>query len=174
MAQGKPFIWHFFQARPGGGASPAGDGWPGAGEWQAAGGIKFGSLEVTEVRFPLFFRRHEFRPDSGGAGKYRGGPGGIVEMVVETAEPAIANTAGDGVRHGACGILGGEDGLPHRYTLYSEGRPPRPIKTKETGITIRPGDVLILESGGGGGWGNPADRDPAAIAADHENGFVTE
>ena len=161
---GKPFIWHFFQARPGGGASPAGDGWPGAGEWQAAGGIKFGSLEVTEVRFPLFFRRHEFRPDSGGVGKYRGGPGGIVEMVVETAEPAIANTAGDGVRHGACGILGGADGLPHRYTLYSEGEPPRPIKTKETGLEIRPGDVLILESGGGGGWGNPADRDPAAIA----------
>ncbi len=49
MPGGKPFIWHFFQARPGGGASPAGDGWPGAGEWQAAGGIKFGSLEVTEV-----------------------------------------------------------------------------------------------------------------------------
>src|SRR5205814_8158793 len=69
---GKPFIWHFFQARPGGGASPAGDGWPGAGEWQAAGGIKFGSLEVTEVRFPLFFRRHDFRPDSGGEGKFRG------------------------------------------------------------------------------------------------------
>ena len=169
---GKPFIWHFFQARPGGGASPAGDGWPGAGEWQAAGGIKFGSLEVTELRFPLFFRRHEFRPDSGGAGKYRGGPGGVVEMVVETEEPAIGNTAGDGVRHGACGILGGTDGLPHRYTLYSDGEPPRPIKTKETGITIRPGDVLILESGGGGGWGNPADRNPEAIAADRENGFV--
>jgi N-methylhydantoinase B len=173
IPDGKPFIWHFFQARPGGGASPAGDGWPGAGEWQAAGGIKFGSLEVTEVRFPLFFRRHEFRPDSGGAGKYRGGPGGIVEMVVETAEPAIANTAGDGVRHGACGILGGADGLPHRYTLYSDGRPPRPIKTKETGLKIRPGDVLILESGGGGGWGNPVDRDPEASTADRENGFVT-
>jgi N-methylhydantoinase B len=174
LPQGKPFIWHFFQARPGGGASPAGDGWPGAGEWQAAGGIKFGSLEVTEVRFPLFFRRHEFRPDSGGAGKYRGGPGGVVEMVVETAEPAVGNTAGDGVRHGACGILGGEDGLPHRYTLYSQGQPPRPIKTKETGISIRPGDVLILESGGGGGWGDPADRNPAAIAADLKNGFVTK
>ena len=170
---GKPFIWHFFQARPGGGASPAGDGWPGAGEWQAAGGIKFGSLEVTEVRFPLFFRRHEFRPDSGGAGKYRGGPGGIVEMVVETAEPAIGNTAGDGVRHGACGILGGADGLPHRYTLYSEGGPPRPIRTKETGLEIRPGDVLVLESGGGGGWGDPAERDPTAIAEDLANGFVT-
>ena len=96
-----------FQARPGGGASPAGDGWPAAGEWQAAGGIKFGSLEVAEVRFPLFFRRHEFRPDSGGDGRYRGGPGAELEMVVEVAEPAVANTAGDGVRHGACGILGG-------------------------------------------------------------------
>jgi N-methylhydantoinase B len=169
---GKPFIWHFFQARPGGGASPAGDGWPGAGEWQAAGGIKFGSLEVTEVRFPLFFRRHEFRSDSGGAGKYRGGTGGVVEMVVETAEPAVGNTAGDGVRYGACGILGGKDGVPHRYTLYSNGQPPRPIKTKEVGIEIRPGDMLLLESGGGGGWGDPARRNPHAAARDVENGFL--
>ena len=170
---GKPFIWHFFQARPGGGASVAGDGWPGAGEWQAAGGIKFGSLEVTEVRFPLFFRRHEFRPDSGGKGKYRGGPGGVVEMVVEIAEPAVGNTAGDGVRHGACGILGGIDGVPHRYTLFSEGQPPRPIRTKEVGIEIDPGDVLVLESGGGGGWGDPASRNPDATAHDIENGFIT-
>ena len=129
---------------------------------------------MTEVRFPLFFRRHEFRPDSGGAGKYRGGPGGVVEMVVETAEPAVGNTAGDGVRYGACGILGGTDGVPHRYTLYSEGRPPRAIKTKEVGLEIRPADVLVLELGGGGGWGDPALRDPDAVASDVENGFVTE
>ncbi|MGC1887050.1 MAG: DUF559 domain-containing protein, partial [Stellaceae bacterium] len=147
---------------------------PGAGEWQAAGGIKFGSLEVTEVRFPLFFRRHEFRPDSGGEGKFRGGPGGIVEMVVETAEPAVANTAGDGVRHGACGILGGTDGLPHRYMLYSDDEPPRAIRTKEVGLVIHPNDALVLESGGGGGWGNPVDRDPGAIACDLENGFVSD
>jgi N-methylhydantoinase B len=174
IPSGKPFIWHFFQARPGGGASSAGDGWPGAGEWQAAGGIKFGSLEVTEVRFPLFFRRHEFRPDSGGAGKYRGGPGGVVEMVVETAEPAVGNTAGDGVRYGACGILGGADGVPHRYTLYSEGQPPRAIKTKEVGLVVHPGDVLLLESGGGGGWSDPALRNSDATARDIENAFVTE
>jgi N-methylhydantoinase B len=170
----RPFIWHFFQARPGGGASVAGDGWPGAGEWQAAGGIKFGSLEVTEVRFPLFFRRHEFRPDSGGDGQYRGGPGGIVEMVVETAETALANTAGDGVLHGACGILGGEDGAPHRYTLYSEGAEPRAIRTKETGLVIRPGDLLLLESGGGGGWGDPAARGETDRARDVESGFVSK
>ncbi|MGH6921147.1 MAG: hydantoinase B/oxoprolinase family protein, partial [Geminicoccaceae bacterium] len=153
---GRAFIWHMFQARPGGGASPAGDGWPGAGEWQAAGGIKFGSLEVAEARFPLFFRRHEFRPDSGGAGRFRGGPGAELEMAVEVAEPVVANTAGDGVRHGACGMLGGEDGSPHRYVLKSTGRPDRPLKTKEVGIPIRPGDVLDVRSGGGGGYGPPA------------------
>jgi N-methylhydantoinase B len=168
----KPFIWHFFQARPGGGASSAGDGWPGGGEWQAAGGIKFGSLEVTEVRFPLFFRRHEFRPGSGGAGEFRGGPGGVAELVVETAEPAVGNTAGDGVRHGACGILGGADGLPHRYTLHSGNAEPRAIRTKEVGLVIRPGDRLVLESGGGGGWGDPHKRDPAAAARDIESGFA--
>ncbi len=169
----KPFIWHLFQARPGGGASPAGDGWPGGGEWQAAGGIKFGSIEVTEVRFPLFFRRHEFRPDSGGDGEYRGGPGCSLELAVEIAEPALGNTAGDGVKYGACGILGGADGLPHHYVLHSEGRPPREIKTKEVGITIRPGDVFMVESGGGGGWGDPRKRDTAARAHDIESGFVT-
>ena len=171
---GRPFIWHFFQARPGGGASSAGDGWPGAGEWQAAGGIKFGSLEVTEVRFPLFFKRHEFRPDSGGDGHYRGGPGGIVEMVVETKEPALANTAGDGVVYGACGILGGADGAPHRYLLYSEGREPRAIRTKETGLVLAPGDRLVLESGGGGGWGDPAARSDEVCEGDVLWGFTTE
>jgi N-methylhydantoinase B len=171
---GKGFIWHLFQARPGGGASIAGDGWPAAGEWQAAGGIKFGSLEVAEVRFPLFFRRHEFRPDSGGDGRFRGGPGAELEMAVEVAEPAIANTAGDGVRHGACGMLGGADGFPHRYVLKSAGRPDRPLKTKEAGIVIRPGDVLDVCSGGGGGYGEPRERSAEARARDLRQGFVTE
>ena len=169
---GRPFIWHMFHARPGGGASPAGDGWSGAGEWQAAGGIKFGSIEVTEVRFPLFFRRHEFRPDSGGDGQYRGGVGSELELGIEIKQPALGNTAGDGVRHGACGLLGGEDGLPHRYVLRSPGRPARVLKTKEVGILIRPGDALDVKSGGGGGWGKPRLRTAEARALDRENGFV--
>jgi N-methylhydantoinase B len=169
---GRPFIWHMFHARPGGGASSAGDGWPSAGEWQAAGGIKFGSVEVTEVRFPLFFRRHELRPDSGGDGQYRGGVGGVLELVAEIREPARANTAGDGVRHGACGMAGGRDGLPHRYRLLS-GRRVRVLKTKEVGVPVRPGDRFLIESGGGGGWGDPRRRAPEARARDVTNGYVT-
>jgi N-methylhydantoinase B len=97
----------------------------------------------------------------------------VLELVVETTEPAIGNTAGDGIRYGACGILGGEDGAPHHYVLHSEGRPPRDVKTKETGVTIRPNDVFMIESGGGGGWGDPARRSRAARAHERATGFVT-
>ena len=69
-------------------------------------------------------------------------------------------------------MLGGKDGLPHRYVLYSDGRQPRVLKTKEVGIAIRPGDVFKIELGGGGGWGDPAKRDPAARERDMTNGFV--
>ena len=72
---GKNFIWHMFQARPGGGASSGGDGYSSIGEWHSVGGLKFGSIEVAEVRFPLYFRQHEFRPGSGGDGQFRGGLG---------------------------------------------------------------------------------------------------
>ncbi|MBI4220767.1 MAG: hydantoinase B/oxoprolinase family protein [Chloroflexi bacterium] len=169
---GRQFIWHMFHARPGGGASVAGDGWEGAGEGQAAGGIKFGSIEVAEARFPLFFEHHEFRPDSAGAGRYRGGVGAVLRLYVQTSEPASANTAGDGVRHGAYGILGGKDGLPHRYRLVSNGSE-RYLKTKETGILVSPGDVFVIESGGGGGWGPAGKRSREAIASDIKNGYVT-
>ncbi len=169
----KPFIWHLFQARPGGGASSAGDGWPGAGEWNAAGGIKFGSIEVHEVRFPLFFKRHEFRADSGGDGRFRGGPGVELEMSIETAEAALGNTAGDGVRHGACGLLGGYDGQPHTYWVRSKDGADRLLKTKETGVLLNPGDVLHALSGGGGGWGSPADRSADERRRDVELGFVS-
>ena len=169
----KPFIWHLFHARPGGGASAAGDGWPTAGEGQAAGGLKFGSIEVTEVRFPLFLTRHEFRPDSGGDGAFRGGVGSVLEMRMDTTEPAVANTAGDGTRHAPYGLFGGRDGRPHRYRLVSRKRV-RVLKTKEVGIPVRPGDVFMIESSGGGGYGDPKLREPAARAADLKNGFVTE
>jgi N-methylhydantoinase B len=169
---GRKFVWHLFHARPGGGGHATGDGWSGAGEWHSAGGLKFGSVEMAEARFPLFFRRHEFLAGSAGDGQYRGGLGGELELVVETAGPARANTAGDGARHGAAGMLGGADGAPHRYTLIPAQGTPRDLRTKETGVQLAPGDVLHVRSGGGGGWGDPVRRDPAARATDAAEGLV--
>ena len=164
--RGRPFVWHMFHARPGGGASPAGDGWPCGGEWQAAGGIKFGSVEMAEARFPLFFEQHQFRPGSGGDGLYRGGLAGQVSIRIESDGPARANTAGEGVRHGQAGLAGGHDGLPHDYVLHRTDGTERALRTKETGIALAPGDVIHARAGGGGGWGDPARRPPAARARD--------
>ena len=165
----KPFIWHMFHARPGGGASPAGDGWSGAGEWHSVGGIKFGSIEVTEARFPLLFERHEFRQGSGGDGKHRGGLGTLMHLRVEV--PALAHTAGEGVRHGSAGILGGEDGKPHDYTLVSHGAN-RKLRTNEFGIAIDAGALLDVRSAGGGGWGSPAERSEQARKRDVDDQLV--
>jgi N-methylhydantoinase B len=168
----RPFIWHMFHARPGGGASPGGDGWHGVGEWQAAGGLKFGSVEVAEVRFPLYFRRHEFRPDSGGDGRFAGGVGADLELQVETVTPCRANTAGDGARHGACGLLGGRDGAPHRYLMRAPGHRPMPLRTKQEGVEVPAGSIFEVHSGGGGGWGDPALRAAEARARDRRDGYV--
>lgn len=86
----------------------------------------------------------------------------------------MGNTAGDGVKYAACGMHGGLDGLPHAYTLRSRGRAKRVLKTKEAGIELRPGDVLHVLSGGGGGWGEPRERTAEARERDLLNGFVTD
>ena len=168
----RPFIWHMFHARPGGGASSAGDGWHNSGEWHSAGGLKFGSVEVAETRFPLYFRRHEFRPDSGGDGQFAGGAGCDLEMVLETDAPAVANVAGDGARHGARGMLGGEDGAPHSYFMRPPGADAIALASKIEGQPVPPGTVFEVHSGGGGGWGPPDQRDPVARQRDIENGLV--
>ncbi len=154
---GRRFIWHMFQARPGGGGSSAGVGWSTIGEWHSAGGIKFGSIEVAETRFPLLFETHEFRPGSEGAGRHRGGFGATMRLRVETDGPAVANTAGEGVVHGARGMLGGADGAPHDYRLLAPGAAERALRSKEVGIVVPAGSVLDIRSGGGGGWGTAED-----------------
>ena len=168
----RSFVWHLFHARPGGGGSSRGDGWSTAGEWHSAGGLKFGSVEMAEARFPLYFEKHEFRPGSAGDGTYRGGLGGELVLRLETDGPAVANTAGDGVRYGAAGMLGGKDAAPHHYTLNRADGTSRDLKTKEVGIPLAPGDVLHVRAGGGGGWGPPEKRDPAARARDAEEGLL--
>ena len=171
---GRGFIWHLFHARPGAGGSSGGDGWHNSGEWHSAGGLKFGSVELAEARFPLHFKKHEFRPDSAGDGEYRGGNGVALELVVETAAPALANTAGDGIRHGSRGMVGGQDSKPHHYALHRADGTVRELKTKEILIPVAPGDTFVIHSAGGGGWGDPAKRSVAARARDLENGITSK
>ena len=90
----------------------------------------------------------------------------------ETEKVAKGNTAGDGARHGPCGMLGGGDGKPHHYRLLSEGREPRVLRTKEVGIELHPGDCLEIRSSGGGCWGPPAKRSAEARERDRLHGLT--
>jgi N-methylhydantoinase B len=103
---GRQFIWHFFHARGGGGASQGFDGWPNVGEVNVAGGIRSPSVEVTEERFPFFIEHYELRPDSGGDGTWRGGLGATFSMLYEGDKPARLNTAGDGTVNPPFGLFG--------------------------------------------------------------------
>ena len=170
---GRRFIWHFFLARGGGGASQGVDGWSNVGEVNVAGGIRSPSIEVTEERFPFFIERHELRPDSGGVGAWRGGLGAVCDLVYEGEGPALLNTAGDGVVVPPFGLFGATDGLPHHYKIVSNGSE-RILGSKEVGVVVNPGDHIICLSSGGGGYGQPEDRDKDASKRDLKNGYVTK
>ena len=170
---GRQFIWHFFLARGGGGASEGFDGWSNVGEINVAGGIRSPSIEVTEERFPLFVMRHELRPDSGGVGQWRGGLGAVCDLIYEGEGPALLNTAGDGIVVPPFGLFGGDDGLPHHYKIVSGGAD-RVLGSKEVGVVVNPGDHIFCLSSGGGGYGSPGERDKGAVTWDLKNGYVTE
>ena len=169
---GRQFIWHFFLARGGGGASEGFDGWSNVGEINVAGGIRSPSIEVTEERFPLFIERHELRPDSGGVGAWRGGLGAVCDLVYEGKGPALLNTAGDGIVVPPFGLFGATDGLPHHYKIVNNGTE-RVLGSKEVGVVVNPGDHIICLSSGGGGYGSAEARDKDAAARDLKNGYVT-
>ena len=170
---GNGFIWHLFHARPGAGGSSGGDGWHNSGEWHSAGGLKFGSVELAEARFPLHFAKHEFRQDSAGDGQFRGGAGVELELVVETKQPALANTAGDGIKYGSRGMVGGRDSKPHSYALHKTNGSKRILKTKEISVDVDPGDKFVIHSAGGGGWGDPKKRTKEARELDSKNELVS-
>ena len=168
---GESFLWHFFMARGGGGASLGHDGWSCVGEVNVAGGIRANSVEVTEERFPLFVVNHELRPGSAGSGQWRGGLGAVCEIIYEGEGDARLNTAGDGAIVPPFGVIGGEPGLPHRYSIVSNGVE-TVLPTKKTGVIVKPGDRIVALSSGGGGYGDPALRSPESDTWDRRNGYV--
>ena len=168
---GESFLWHFFMARGGGGAALGHDGWNCVGEVNVAGGIRANSVEVTEERFPLFVVNHELRPGSAGNGQWRGGLGAVCEIIYEGEGEALLNTAGDGAIVPPFGVLGGGPGLPHRYSIVSGGAE-TVLRTKQTGVVVKPGDRIIALSSGGGGYGDPSHRSSDAKKWDNRNGYI--
>jgi N-methylhydantoinase B len=106
-------------------------------------------IEAFEHQFPLRIAGYRVRRESGGAGAHRGGDGIVREF--EFLAPAEVTLLSDRRDRGPWGLAGGESGQPGRNTLVRGGRPQKlPAKTR---FDARPGDLLRIETPGGGGWG---------------------
>ncbi|MEO3473667.1 hydantoinase B/oxoprolinase family protein [Roseomonas sp. CAU 1739] len=128
-----------------------------------------GSIEAFESSTPVVVWRKDLLADSGGAGEWRGGLGQEVELEVMSDEPVRLSLIADRMKHPAGGLAGGESGAPALVTLQ-DGTKPHPKGRS----MLQPGDRLLMHYGGGGGYGDPAKRDPAALERDLEDGYVTQ
>jgi N-methylhydantoinase B len=132
----------------------------------------FMSIEMSEHRYPLRFRHFSIREDSGGAGKFRGGCG--TSYSFEPAADCVVSVLGDRVDHRPFGIAGGGDAAPNdvRYRSGNEDVIP-PLRSKYEKQPLKPGDVVMNASPGGGGFGDPFERPLEAVELDLNLGYVS-
>ncbi len=131
-------------------------------------GVRTMPVEATENVAPVVIWRKELRPDSGGAGRTRGGIGQIMEIATKGELEFAVNATFDRIANAPKGREDGGPGAPGVVTLKSGPA----LRTK--GFQIIPnGDRLLLLMPGGGGMGNPIDRAPATVADDVRNGLVS-
>src|SRR6266446_403580 len=127
-------------------------------------------VEVHETINPVLIRRFELIPDTGGAGRWRGGCG-VRKDIELRAERADVTLLGERHTHRGYGLCGGRPGSLAETVLNPEGEALR-LGSKEVRASRR-GDVVSFRLNGGGGYGDPRDRDPAAVANDVADGYVT-
>ncbi|MES2999497.1 MAG: hydantoinase B/oxoprolinase family protein [Pseudomonadota bacterium] len=126
-------------------------------------------VEIIEATTPLRVEEKQFLPASGGTGKYRGGLGQRIALRVIGKYPMRMLMIGSRHRFGPRGMFGGEAGAKLRASLNGE-----PL-TNTNGVTLlQPGDLVVLEAPGGGGYGNAAERPEALARADRANGIGIE
>ncbi|MGO9029944.1 MAG: hydantoinase B/oxoprolinase family protein [Acidimicrobiales bacterium] len=163
---GKPFFDHGGEVSAGWVNAVKGvDGW---GALSASNGnlIK-ATAEFNEGLFPHFIRNRNYRTDSGGAGQWRGAPGSL--FVKETRTPTYINQYVVNRIHLHPGIAGGHSGAPDRCILKGSVE----VAPSVANLLLDTGEQLVYEFGGGGGWGDPLDRDPQAVLDDVWDEYVS-
>ncbi len=131
-------------------------------------GVRNVPVEITEAMAPVLVMRKEYRTDSGGVGKHRGGLGQVMEIESAEAMPFAIATTYDRIDHPPRGAGGGGNGMAGRVRTRS-GR----VLAGKGHHSIAADDRLIIEMPGGAGYGDPAERDPARVARDLRDGLVS-
>jgi N-methylhydantoinase B len=128
--------------------------------------------EFLEQVFPVRVMRYAINPDTGGPGRWRGGCGLIRELEVLAPEAMISMRI-DSVLHPPWGVAGGHAAGTGRCVINPGRSDARSIAALSDGNMVKRGDIVRIETGGGGGWGHPFDREPERVAVDVRNGFVS-
>jgi N-methylhydantoinase B len=163
-SRGEPFVINAFYAG-GAGGRPGKDGLDCT---AFPSGVRSTPVEITENTAPLIIWRKEYRTDSGGEGEFRGGVGQVMEFAHADGEAFAVSKMFDRIMHAPRGRRGGADGKAAKvYT--SDGK-----RLRGMGREVIPaGSSMVLETAGGGGRGDPENRNPKAIADDRKKGLVS-
>jgi N-methylhydantoinase B len=135
------------------------------------GDVKNTPIELQELYYPVLYEDHALRPDSGGAGKFRGGLG--VEVKVKALHDLYVTRNTDRIECPPWGLLGGREALTNRTMIQRNGQEEK-LPGKFSHLLVRAGESVTFLTAGGGGYGDPSERDPNAVKRDVALGYVSQ
>jgi N-methylhydantoinase B len=153
------------------GASAVSDG-AGPFRTMAHGDTKIIPMELQESMYPYRYEELSLRGDSGGAGRHRGGLG--FRKRYRILAPCKLWTNFDRIQCPPWGVRGGLAGKSGQVQVFRKGATEPEIVYKIDGLALDNGDIVIVESGGGGGYGDPHERPADDVALDVRRGFVSQ
>jgi N-methylhydantoinase B len=129
-------------------------------------------VEVAEVRFPFRVEHFEFAQDSGGPGKYRGGLGVRRDYIIINHDCGMTVTTDRVIHTPPWGIFGGKSGRPSITKVFRANGSEESWR-KVSNLPLHDGDITSFQTGGGGGYGSPLDREPEEVLLDVVSGYIS-
>ena len=169
---GETFIFYEYPAG-GTGGFDGGDGSNAVRAWTESDMTTVQPIEAVEQLYPVRVERLALREDSGGPGRRRGGLGLVREIRILSAGARLSVLAEKAVLP-PFGVCGGASGAANRFRVRRDGEPiePSPLPGKVGSFPLHVGDVVLIETSGGGGFGDPLEREPERVMADVAEGYV--
>ena len=169
--KGSFYVMFGFNGFGGAGGMPGMDGRHYIGDGIDLGGLIAPNIETNESDYPHVTEFNEFTADSCGAGQFRGGCGARYRIRLYDPSPNLV-MFGDGKMHPPYGLFGGKPGSCNRAFINQGRAGERELKAKEA-VRLKEGDTYTSYPSGGGGWGDPLERDPEAVRRDARGEIIS-